>query len=896
MSTRRVRNGHPTSVRQTRSLFSAVSLMVLLVGAPLLLSFAHATLPVAALVKAGVHPGTWGRLLRSRLDDGGVVDVATSVAWMAWAWLAVCVAAEMLANLKGVPAGRLPGSRYVQPLATLLVSASLAVLPSAKPTSHLRLQAVEAASIRSVGHDTVSFSALAMDETESSAPEIPPNTYVVEPGDTLWSIAQRQLGSPLLWREIAELNMGRPQPDGETLTDAHWIFPGWVLLLPTSSPVPTPIPATTSARISDVESGSPAMTRRDVIGHSRFPIEPVGFGVLGASVVALIEKMRRAQQRHRGTGLRIKLPEGDLAGLEHRLRLGANHEATEWIDLAQRLISARAYAWSQLGPVSTNFPRVLAVRLRSDQLELLLDPSFAFDEPLAPFESGIQGTGWVLRRDSDTLRRLENDPSVTGADAALPSLVTLGQEANGLVLLDLERAGSVAVTGSQSDEVAYSMLLELATSKWSDQVDVIVVGLFDEIETLDRVSRAANIASIVERVERRLRERRALLEIVKRSTNSESRCVERGDAWDLCVVVCMKSASAAERDALEELISLSGDGTLGLAVVASSSDFLVEARTSVVADGGPLSFSTRAANPLESSRSPLWPQTLELGQLEGVTSLVKVAGDLEGVPSRISGPPESELLPAEQPPRSSDSTIEVRILGPVDVLGAARPFTRAWSLDLVVYLCVHRKGASTEMWATALWPDRVMVAASLHSTASAARRALGTTGSGEDHLPRSHGRLMLNSSVVTDWERFVVLSRSEDPSNWRTALELVRGRPFEGLRSADWALLEGISPLIEAEVVDLATRYAEHCMSSGDSLGAEFSARQGLHVSAYDERLYRVLMRAADLAGNPAGVEAVMAELVHLVAEDVEPVDAVHPETLDLYRSLSRRRITPAAS
>jgi hypothetical protein len=32
-----------------------------------------------------------------------------------------------------------------------------------------------------------------------------------------------------------------------------------------------------------------------------------------------------------------------------------------------------------------------------------------------------------------------------------------------------------------------------------------------------------------------------------------------------------------------------------------------------------------------------------------------------------------------------------------------------------------------------------------------------------------------------------------------------------------------------------------------------------------------------------------MAELVHLVADDVEPFDAVHPETLALYRRLSRR-------
>jgi hypothetical protein len=118
---------------------------------------------------------------------------------------------------------------------------------------------------------------------------------------------------------------------------------------------------------------------------------------------------------------------------------------------------------------------------------------------------------------------------------------------------------------------------------------------------------------------------------------------------------------------------------------------------------------------------------------------------------------------------------------------------------------------------------------------------------------------------------------------------LIRGRPFEELRAADWTVLEGILATVEAVVVDVASRYAEHCLSVGDPAGAEWAARQGLRVSAYDERLYRVLLRAADGAGNPAGVESVMAELVHLVADEVEPYDAVHPETLLLYRRLSRR-------
>jgi hypothetical protein len=150
--------------------------------------------------------------------------------------------------------------------------------------------------------------------------------------------------------------------------------------------------------------------------------------------------------------------------------------------------------------------------------------------------------------------------------------------------------------------------------------------------------------------------------------------------------------------------------------------------------------------------------------------------------------------------------------------------------------------------------------------------------------------LALSDSVRTDWSRFVVLADSGDIEMWRAALELVRGRPFDGLRSSDWPILEGIGPAIEASVIDLSGRLAGAYLGLGNPRGAEWSARKGLLVSPYDERLYRMLMRAADADGNPAGVESVMSELIRLVADDVEPFDSVHPATMDLYRSLTRRR------
>ena len=246
----------------------------------------------------------------------------------------------------------------------------------------------------------------------------------------------------------------------------------------------------------------------------------------------------------------------------------------------------------------------------------------------------------------------------------------------------------------------------------------------------------------------------------------------------------------------------------------------------------------------------------------------------------------------------------VSVLGPVLVTGAARPFHRAWSLELVVYLALHPSGASTDQWSTALWPDRLMAPSTLHSTASAARRSLGRHPAGGDHLPHGHGRLRLADSVGTDVRRLAERADRPDPAGWKEGLATVRGRPFAGLRSPDWTILEGFTAEVEDLVVRTAVKLGEHCLAEGDGPGAAWAARRGLLTSPFDERLYRILLRAADLEGNPAGVESTMAELLLLFGEPAvggsptRPFDGyglpVHPETASLYRALSRRPLTAA--
>ena len=58
--------------------------------------------------------------------------------------------------------------------------------------------------------------------------------------DTLWSIAERELGDGERWADIAQLNEGRVMTDGSTFVSADHIKPGWQLLVPSTAGNPLP--------------------------------------------------------------------------------------------------------------------------------------------------------------------------------------------------------------------------------------------------------------------------------------------------------------------------------------------------------------------------------------------------------------------------------------------------------------------------------------------------------------------------------------------------------------------------------------------------------------------------------------------------------------------------------
>jgi DNA-binding SARP family transcriptional activator len=243
--------------------------------------------------------------------------------------------------------------------------------------------------------------------------------------------------------------------------------------------------------------------------------------------------------------------------------------------------------------------------------------------------------------------------------------------------------------------------------------------------------------------------------------------------------------------------------------------------------------------------------------------------------------------------------VDVCVLGPIEVRGAAAPFRRSAALELVVYLAFHRRPVRHGDWALALWPDRAVSTSTIYSTASDARRALGRDGAGNARLPRNGGHLMLGRDVNSDVARFEALAAGGRPADLLEAMALVRGPIFAGLRRTDWAVFDGTESLLQSVVAETALRAAGLLVGQGRAVEAERVVRRALLACPYDERLYRSLLRVAAAQGNRVGLRSTVAQLVALASDEVsgatgptigrrgEPVlTCLHPETAALYHQL----------
>ena len=930
---------------------AAMALMVL--GVPVALSYAGWPLPRHwpnwSVVSTDIHTGY--------LPGAFATHLALTAAWMAWAFIAYEIVAESASFARHAVSRR---SRALGPLQPVLAKLVATVVLSLPTTPVLRSGGAPSPpavilSATSLATETEPLQpASAPPAAESGGLERggPLPTYVVARGDTLWGIAQRHLGDPTRWTEIAALNRDRPEGSA-SFGNPNWIYPGWTLTLPadatglpaerahaptqptasipapasppgatlpgsSSSPAapskapsaptasgqtpPTHAPGTPpDPRLRPAKVVSTALSPHRATAHGEGGVEDViGMGLLGLGLAGVLVRMRRAQQRHRRLGRRIALPTG--AGAATEAAIGhPDPEAPVWIGGGLRLLGAA------IRTTGTHAVRLAGVRLTPERLEVLLDGPIEDGgaTPPAPFEAGDSGFGLA--------RRAENREAIEGAGTEMmpaPALVSLGRDDEGLVLANLEAAGLVCIAGDASAAagLAMAMAIELVNAAWAEGLDLHVVGLHP-IPGLGHLGVVDDFSEVVPGLEAHVRSADALLDEAGVASFGVARMTQPDPVWAAMVVIFARAPTPGEKTLLLGL----AEGSMAGAVVVVPADLgEVGWRLVIDSDGG-LDAPGLGARLATQGISPR--------QLTGIADLLGVAARLDDVPASevVDDPPSgvdrpqpggeddragedgsgwavalSDLdLGAEVDPGEelgslrtpeAGAAVEIALLGAVELRGIVRQPERPQTFELLAWLAVHPGGGDTDRLVTALWPDGRPRPETVTKRVWDARVVLGLDDGGELNLPKHQGALALGPGVRTDWAAFTESAASEDPEDWRAAMALVRGEPLAG---TDYRWATGILANMVSAIVDLGARLGEWALENGDVGLANWAAEQTLLACPYDERPYRILMRAAHAAGNRLGVKAVMDRLARVVEDDVEPYDFVHPETVELYRRLA---------
>jgi len=484
--------------------------------------------------------------------------------------------------------------------------------------------------------------------------------------------------------------------------------------------------------------------------------------------------------------------------------------------------------------------------------------------PPAPFVPHPCGVGWAIIKDPRLVASVA--PSDVIGAGARSGLVTMWRDEGSRCLLDVVAARSVALDGPPV-AVGYTLsdvVVELATRRWSDVAELYLVGFGREMHGLENVRYLPTVGDACAVV------------AGDRSGELGARCF---------VVAPIRTSDGREAE-LRRLLRLV-EQTPATGVICCDTTVQAHCTWHLAAHRQTLRMEVRGRTRPAAVLTPeSWVESTGVALRLAARSVTAVAALASAAKTPL---PSVAAGATRHTPRSG---IDVEVLGPVQVEGAIESFEgRRLLTELVVYLAFHPEGLTGEAFATALWPERRVPLQTLANRLHEARRALGRTEHNAPRLTRSEGRHLLAPDVRTDWSRFVALTRDgSGPASWRQAVSLVRGRPFEGLAKGDWAVFEGFVAAIEAAIVDVSARLGEHLLDAGDPLGAEWAIRQGLLAAPWDERLYRLLMSAADSAGNRGGVESALRSLAHVLDHPGDPLEIVHPETAALYRRLTGTR------
>ncbi|MGW4792580.1 BTAD domain-containing putative transcriptional regulator [Nonomuraea sp. NPDC004297] len=606
-----------------------------------------------------------------------------------------------------------------------------------------------------------------------------------------------------------------------------------------------------------------------------------------AGLLIVLARRRREQLWRRVFGRRIARPRDDAAQAEIALRLGSDAPGARVLDVGLRTLGAGLAAQHRTPPI------VYGAHLSARSLDLWIHPPDG--DPPAPWTAADGGQIWRLpAHEARLLPDPRTQPGTTTPDprarlgampypggavdatpdprtrpgrdpyaghrarpeeppvpearvrpagapqldgrlqpggAPYPGLVSIGTDAGGRVLIDLEAAqGLINVRGPQTTAALAALAVELATNLWSDRMRLTLVGFGEELTAIapGRVRAVGGLAEVLPELEAGAAPRDEVL--TGRITGSP-----RSAHYLL-------SAVAPTHEEARRLALLARRDTAGYVVAGEvpHATWTLEIGDDGKARIAELGFEVEA-------------QLLPRRHYRALIDLFRTAGRLDG--EAIA---EAEPLAGLHPP-----AVEIGILGPVELAGLPPLEEGRMELatELLVYLATHVGGVHPVVLGGVLWPRGVQDMVR-DATIARVEEWLGP----KHLLTDESGRLRLGPDVRTDWSLFRELVRRSqgDPTARAVLLEkalgLVRG-PLLAARGPGrylWLAADDLEYDVGAAVADAAHQLCELRLAHGQPDAAVAAVRQALLLAPDDESLWRDLLRATHATEDTVRLRAVV--------------------------------------
>jgi LysM repeat protein/DNA-binding SARP family transcriptional activator len=833
-------------------------------------------------------------------------------------------------------------------------------------------------------------------------------THVVAAGESLSSIAQQYYGGPDAYEAIFQASSSTVQPDGRQLTDPSFIAPGWVLTVPSqveqaaavagapktgntlvpevtenadeaeippaetgpqvapqvpapfeqnlqassdqaelavpeSAVAPSPVPGAT---VSSSPVFEPAETAAGEGGDEtvdvEFPTRTIGGigSILAAGILSILGLKRISQRRQRKAGERVAVPSREEENLELQLRAVEDPMTIDDLDHALKYLAV----WGQ--NESKALPQMFCVRVASDEIALYLAAPAVLPVPFVPADDS--NTVWTV--EPRNLGSLERVPT-----APYPALVTIGQDAqNANLLVDLEYVGALGIAGEEElvSNALTALAVELATSKWGEQLQITMVGVPDELPAALSTGKVRHVDDLDALLVLLRGKAKATGEAFTRlgvSGVEEARTLGKdAEGWMPEIVVLGRQPTEEQRAELEKLVTAIprlGIAAVSAGRVAGDWEIRIESKDSatleplgldmvpqiITAEENLKIMRLMATASQEPVPGPEWASTASPEDISIDDVPVASAQDRPVyaiVPDSPAEPPteaaeQEDPVPAdlEEVIRQIDTGQEdtqaapiISILGSVSVLnpqgeapktpgsGSVSASAIARCTALVAFLALN-PGASSEEYHEAFWPTAdpsgQTASSNRNKLSNLTRNYLGQRHNGEMYFPHVDAAgYKLHPEIRTDWHVFLELigenlSRTSTP-RLVAALRLIRGQPFSGVKDKLYGWAELARGEMIAAICDAAHELAGRSLKSGNTANARLAGSVGRIVDPANEQMWRDALLAEHAAGNSAGVEELVAKLHGYLADfddDYEPDE----ETQDLIQEL-RRHGHPIAS